>query len=110
MSLTDGDLPTLEKRRETLLAYLRDKVESEDFHGVADCAMDLREVDAAIQVVKRHDIPTPVLKSFILAQFRALANNPDKEYAHSEADDLLLNYLGDKDITAAFKAIGGWYA
>lgn len=37
---------TYKERREALVAYLRMKVEEEDWHGVADAAMDLRELDA----------------------------------------------------------------
>jgi len=32
--------------RETLIAYLTMKVAEQDWHGVADAAMDLRELDA----------------------------------------------------------------
>ena len=34
----------------------------------------------------------------------------DAEVAHSEADDLLLKYIGEEDITKAFKKIKRWYA
>lgn len=53
MSLTDGDLPTLEKRRDLMLQYLRDKVETYDLHAIMDAAADLREIEAAIEVLKR---------------------------------------------------------
>lgn len=33
-------------KRETMIAYLKLKVEEQDWHGVADAAMDLREIDA----------------------------------------------------------------
>lgn len=36
-----------ERHRATLVAYLRVKVEQEDWHGVSDAANDLRELDAA---------------------------------------------------------------
>lgn len=39
-------LSTYERRRETLIVYLRLKVEVQDWHGVADAANDLRELDA----------------------------------------------------------------
>jgi hypothetical protein len=38
-------------RREQLIAYLRMKTEEEDWHGVADAAMDLREVDAKLTMI-----------------------------------------------------------
>ena len=34
------------ERRQTLITYLRLKVEMEDWHGTADAANDLRELDA----------------------------------------------------------------
>lgn len=39
----------LRKRRATTIADLGSKVEAEDWHGVADAAMDLREIDAAME-------------------------------------------------------------
>lgn len=36
-----------EQTRRTLIEYLRMKVAVEDWHGVADAANDLRELDAA---------------------------------------------------------------
>ena len=44
------------QRREILIAYLKMKMEEEDFHGVADAAMDLREIDAQIAVFKSHGL------------------------------------------------------
>lgn len=38
---------THEEKRRILIEYLRMKAESEDWHGVADAACDLRELDAA---------------------------------------------------------------
>ena len=35
-----------EQTRATLILYLRMKTDEEDWHGVADAAMDLREHDA----------------------------------------------------------------
>lgn len=37
---------TYREHREILVAYLRVKVEVEDWHGVSDAANDLRELDA----------------------------------------------------------------
>ena len=34
----------------------------------------------------------------------------DAEVVHSEADDLLLKYIGEEDITEAFNKIKRWYA
>jgi hypothetical protein len=43
--------PALEKVRENLITYIKTKVEQEDWHGVADAAMDLREVEAKLEVL-----------------------------------------------------------
>ena len=39
------------KAKENLIGYLLQKAECEDWHGVADAAMDLREVDAKLEVL-----------------------------------------------------------
>lgn len=47
-------LPTrdqLAKRRAIVIADLLSKVEADDMHGVADCAMDCREIDATDKVL-----------------------------------------------------------
>lgn len=41
----------LEKRRRVVIADLQSKVEAEDWHGVADAAMDLREIDAQLSLI-----------------------------------------------------------
>lgn len=48
-------LPTVEflqKRHTVVVADLSAKVEAEDWHGVADCAMDLREIEAQMTVLR----------------------------------------------------------
>jgi hypothetical protein len=42
----------LEKRRAVIIADLLSKVEAEDWHVVADAAMDLREIDAQLPLVQ----------------------------------------------------------
>ena len=42
----------LDKQRETLISYLLSKVEIADWHGVADAAMDLREIEVQIKLLK----------------------------------------------------------
>lgn len=39
------------KAKENLIGYLLQKAECEDWHGVADAAMDLREVDAKLDLL-----------------------------------------------------------
>lgn len=38
--------------RQNLIDYLYAKVGSEDWHAVADAAMDLREVDAKLEILE----------------------------------------------------------
>lgn len=52
-------LPTiekLEKRRASLIQYLLSKVDANDWHGVADAAMDLREIDAQLVLLEEMEI------------------------------------------------------
>lgn len=37
---------------EKLIDYLQMKVKTQDWHGVADCAMDLRDVEARLDILK----------------------------------------------------------
>lgn len=37
---------TYDEKVKTMLEYLKLKIEERDWHGVADCAMDLREYEA----------------------------------------------------------------
>lgn len=41
----------LVRRRSVVIADLLSKAEAEDWHGVADAAMDLREIDAQLAVL-----------------------------------------------------------
>lgn len=38
--------------RQTLIEYLGMKAAAEDWHGVADAAMDLRELDVAVKLTR----------------------------------------------------------
>lgn len=46
----------LQRRREAVIADLRLKVDVEDWHGVADAAMDVREIDAQL-AIRREQAP-----------------------------------------------------
>jgi hypothetical protein len=41
---------TTQQQKETLVAYLRMKTDEQDWHGVADAAMDLRELEIKLQM------------------------------------------------------------
>ncbi len=49
-------------------------------------------------------------KDFLLAELRKLNTGSDIEYNHVEADDLLLEYIGDGDIEEAYRKITRYYA
>ena len=50
-------------------------------------------------------------KEELAAELNRLAENNDfPEETHLEADNLLLNYIDDKDVTEAFYRIRKWYA
>lgn len=42
----------LQKRKEGMVRYLLLKVDEEDWHGVADAAMDIREIEAQIYLLE----------------------------------------------------------
>jgi len=44
-------LDFLTQRKAVILADLKFKTQAEDWHGVADCAMDLREVEARMEML-----------------------------------------------------------
>jgi len=42
----------LEDAKRTMIEYLKLKVKQEDWHGCADAAMDIREIDAKLSVLR----------------------------------------------------------
>lgn len=46
------NLDELRKQREEMIIYLNMKVRAQDWHGVADAAMDLREIDAKLSMLE----------------------------------------------------------
>lgn len=49
-------------------------------------------------------------KDELLVFLSLLRDERDIEKAHSQADELLLAYIGDDEIKAAYEAVPGWYA
>jgi hypothetical protein len=45
------ELSFLRQRRTVIVQDMRFKMDAEDWHGVADAAMDLREIDAQLAVL-----------------------------------------------------------
>lgn len=53
MGMTNTErIITLRKRGGQMVEYLTLKVSEEDWHGVADAAMDLREIDAKLGLLE----------------------------------------------------------
>ncbi len=55
-------VPTVEwlgRRKAAILEDLHLKVEAGDYHGVADCAMDLREIDAQLMLLAKLSYVVP---------------------------------------------------
>ena len=49
-------------------------------------------------------------KKELITQLDEIRAEGDPEGGHIEADNALLAYIDDIEVTAAFKAIGKWYA
>lgn len=49
-------------------------------------------------------------KEELIEKLKKLQDCGDPEIAHSEADELILAYLNDTEITEEFKKITKWYA
>lgn len=51
-------------------------------------------------------------KNDLITQLKLLALSPegDKEQDHNLADELLLDYINDPEVTRAFNSIDKWYA
>ena len=54
----------------------------------------------------------PKTKAELAARLQEIADRPrgDQEAAHLDADELLLGYINDPAVSAAFWAIEKWYA
>lgn len=46
----------------------------------------------------------------LLEKLLEIKKSDDPEQGHAEADDSLLEYINDADVTAAFTALTRWYA
>ncbi len=51
-------------------------------------------------------------KSELIEKLKSLAelSEHDEERAHGEADEVLLQYINDPDVSEAFEKIDRWYA
>jgi hypothetical protein len=46
----------------------------------------------------------------LLEVLRKCAENGDYEEAHADADDALIEYIGDEEIATTYAEVGKWYA
>jgi hypothetical protein len=51
-----------------------------------------------------------ITRDELLRRLRGLITSDDPEWAHGEADDLLLAFINDKEVSQAFYKIKKWYA
>lgn len=51
-TLLDDHIDDLEKRKIGYLDYMQMKIKEGDWHGVADCSADLRDIESAIHEFK----------------------------------------------------------
>lgn len=49
-------------------------------------------------------------KEKLLAELEELSTLKDVEIAHAEADEALVQYINDRDVTKAFQKIEKWYS
>ncbi len=49
-------------------------------------------------------------KEEIIEELKKLQVNDDKEQAHIDADDLLLEHISDEEISEEYNKIDKWYA
>lgn len=49
-------------------------------------------------------------KEELLTTLKKCKEDIDTECAHSEADDALIEFINDPDITEAYRSIAKWYA
>lgn len=49
-------------------------------------------------------------KEQLIKRLKELSEGGDVEINHGEADDLLLEFIGDKEISDAYNEIEKWYA
>lgn len=59
---------------------------------------------------KNKETAKNINKEELIKKLKKLNNNNNQEENHIKADQLLLKYIGDKDIEDAFNKIDKWYA
>lgn len=51
-----------------------------------------------------------MLRNELIKELKKLSKRGDTEIAHSEADNLLIQYINDDEIEKAYEAVPKWYA
>jgi hypothetical protein len=49
-------------------------------------------------------------KEELIKELEKLYENPDTEDAHFEADNLIIDYIDDREIKEAYENVSKWYA
>lgn len=65
-------LDFLQRRKTAIIADMKFKMDAEDWHGVADAGMDLREVEAQMEVLKAISIEAEQLKALMAEQAKTM--------------------------------------
>jgi hypothetical protein len=59
---------------------------------------------------EEEDDKKQTMREELLRKLAKLAGPQDEEIAHAEADHLLVEYIADPEIAAAYEAVEKWYA
>lgn len=67
-------------------------------------------VRTMLDVEKKKAKQLPLTREVLLIRLRELQKMTDPEANHGYADELLLKYINDREITQAYDSIKKWYA
>ena len=87
--------------------YKKIKSLADNPHQMATRIVNIEKAIKTIQLFN-----DPDRKSGFIEQMKRIAadSQSDPESAHSEADDLLLEYINDEEITKAYGEVKRWFA
>lgn len=83
-----------QEKIQDMCAYLRMDDHVDEAHQIGDIMQDMNLSD----------------KQKLISVLNILNGLHDEERAHGMADDLLLSFINDSEITNAFNAVKRWYA
>ena len=82
--------------------------EEQNCYDLTAFLIDINEKMPEEEQIDVYECFTP--RERLLKQLKQLSKSNDTETAHADADKLILNYLNDSDIKAAYEKIKKWYA